>query len=68
MKTAAAVLLAATFLQGCSHLGPFVTHIAPDGRGGLTVDTCGVYVNGFTGIPSMEKCSSANIQVLPATR
>ena len=63
MKNVIMSILLAMSLTACTNAGPYVTNISSDGKGGLYIEKCGVYMNGFTVTVSTGECTSQHIQV-----
>lgn len=49
---------------GCSTVGPLVTNISADGKGGLIIEKCVIKMDSFSGIMSTEGCTEHTIQIL----
>ena len=63
MKNVIMSILLVMSLTACTTAGPYVTNISSDGKGGLNIEKCGVYMNGFTGTVSTGECTSQHIQL-----
>lgn len=60
MRTAL-IVLAATLSAGCSHAGPYVTSISPNGYGQLLIEKCAVEYNWFMGTVSNKGCQTYSV-------
>ena len=63
MKNVIMSILLAMSLTACTTAGPYVTNISSDGKGGLSIEKCVVYLNGFTVTVSTGECTSQHIQL-----
>lgn len=54
-------LVFSMMLSGCVTVGPFVTSVTNDGKGGLTIEKCTLSFGEFFSAPETRACETSQI-------